>query len=86
MTCYVVKYLKFDRHFNGYFKKQTVMPKVNCLYVFDPRVLLIFHFSQLSGIFLTQKQYNCLLNVQKFLQRIFCCTKTNQVKKICHVL
>ena len=62
------------------------MPKVNCLYVFDLRVLLIFHFSQLSGIFLTQKQYNCLLNVQKFLQRIFCCTKTNQVKKISHVL
>ena len=40
--------------------KQTVTPKVSCLYVFDQRVPLIFHFSQLSVIFLAQKQRTCL--------------------------
>ena len=39
--------LKFDSHFNGCFKKQTVTPKVSCLpvYVFDWCILLIFRFS-----------------------------------------
>ena len=32
--------------------KQTDTPKVSCMYVFDQRVALIFHFSQLSVIFL----------------------------------
>ena len=41
--------------------KQTVTPNaVSCLYVFDQRVSLIFHFSQLSDIFLAQKQHTCL--------------------------
>ena len=72
MTCFAIKHLKFDSHFNGCFKKQTVTPKVSCLplYVFDWCILLIFYFSELSGIFLTQKNYNFLLNIYKFLQRI----------------
>ena len=40
--------------------KQTVTPKVSCLYVFDQCILLIFHLSQLSGIFLDQNQHTCL--------------------------
>ena len=40
--------------------KQTVTPKVSCLYVFDQQGLLIFHFSQLSVIFVAQKQHTCL--------------------------
>ena len=43
--------------------KQTVSPKVSCLYVFEQLVKLIFHFSQLSGIFLAQKQRTCLQNI-----------------------
>ena len=42
--------------------KQTVTPKVSCLYVFDQQFPLIFCFSQLSGIFLTQTQHTCLQN------------------------
>ena len=38
----------------------SVKAKVPSLYVFDQRILLLFHFSQLSGIFLTQKQHTCL--------------------------
>ena len=54
--------------------------KYCCLYAFDQGVPLIFHFSQLSGIFLTQKQHICLQKSKlKFLQRIFCWAKTNQV-------
>ena len=44
--------------------KQTVAPKVSSLYVFDQLILFIFHFSQLSGIFITQKQHT-------FLQKLF---------------
>ena len=40
--------------------------------VFDQRVPLVFHFSQLSGIFLAEKQHNCL-------QKKFFLAKTNQV-------
>ena len=40
--------------------KQTIAPKVSCLYVFDQRVSVIFHCSQLSGIFLAQKQHTWL--------------------------
>ena len=36
------------------------MPKVSCLYVFGQQVPLIFHFSQLSGMFLAEKQHTCL--------------------------
>ena len=53
------------------------------VFFFYQRVPLIFHFSQLSGISLAQKQQASLqkiiLNVRKFLQRIFCWAKTNQV-------
>ena len=48
--------------------KQTVMPKD---YVFDRRILLIFHFSQLSGIFLTQKQHTYLHKL--FLKSKYSC-------------
>ena len=40
--------------------------------VFDQRVPLVFHFSQLSGIFFAEKQHNCL-------QKKFFLAKTNQV-------
>ena len=40
--------------------KQTVTPKVSCLFVFDERVPLKFHFSQPSVTFLAQKQHTCL--------------------------
>ena len=47
-----------------------------CIFFFYQRVPLIFHFSQLSGIYLAQKQQASLqkiiLNVRKFLQRMFC--------------
>ena len=43
--------------------KQTVAPKVSCLYVFDQRFPLIPHSSQLSGVFLAQKQHTCLPKV-----------------------
>ena len=33
---------------------------VSSLYVFDQCVPFIFHFSQLSGIFIVQKQHTCL--------------------------
>ena len=48
------------------------MPKVSLLYVFDQRVLLIFHFSQLSGMFLAQKQHTCL-------QRLFLMSKNSGI-------
>ena len=54
------------------------MPKVSCLYVFDQHLSLIFHFSQISGIFLPRN-----ITLQKLfltsLPRKFCCAKTNQV-------
>ena len=50
--------------------KQTVAPKVSYLYVFDQYIPLIFHFSQLSGIFLAQKQHTCL-------QRLFLTSKNS---------
>ena len=43
--------------------KQTVAPKVSCLYVFHQRFPLIFRSSQLSGVFLAQKQHTCLPKV-----------------------
>ena len=43
--------------------KQNVAPKVSCLYVFHQRFPLIFRSSQLSGIFLAQKQHTCLPKV-----------------------
>ena len=45
--------------------KQTVAPKVRCLYVFDQRVPLMFHFSQPSGIFLRRGAKNILLSENK---------------------
>ena len=65
MTCFAAKHLRFDSRL-----KQTVAPKVSCLYVFDQRVPLIFHFSQLSDIFLAQKQHTCL-------QRLFLTSKNS---------
>ena len=54
----------------------------SCIFFYQ-RVPLIFHFSPLSGISLAQKQQASLqkiiLDVRKFLQRIFCRAKTNQV-------
>ena len=40
----------------------AVAPKVSCSDVFDQRfpLRLIFHFSQLLGLFLAQKQHTCL--------------------------
>ena len=43
MTCFAAKHLKFESPL-----KKTVAPKVSCLYVFDQRVPLVFHFSQPS--------------------------------------
>ena len=45
------------------FTAQPLSALLSCLYVFDQRVPLIFHFSQLSGIFLAQNQHTCLQKV-----------------------
>ena len=44
---------------------------MSCLYVFDQQVLLIFHFSQLSVIFVAKKQHTCLQKL--FLTSKNCC-------------
>ena len=44
--------------------KANCRTKRSSLYVFDQLILFIFHFSQLSGIFITQKQHT-------FLQKLF---------------
>ena len=59
--------------------KKTVVPKETCLNVIDQRILLIFHFSQLSGIFLVQKQDTCLRRNYSYCLKLFCWVKTNQV-------
>ena len=55
MTCFVAKHFEVWQPL-----KQTVTPKVSCLFVFDQRVPLKFHLSQLSVTFLAQKQHTCL--------------------------
>ena len=46
-------YVRLHLSVNTRPKKQTVAPKVSCLYAFHQRVPLIIHFSQPSRIFLS---------------------------------